>query len=49
FYQYWYPNQVDETRLAHADERAVMKSIAAAEFYQNSPVDQQQIFSRLYP
>lgn len=49
FYQYWYPNQVDETRLAHADERAVMKSVAAAEFYQTSPVDQQQIFSRLYP
>lgn len=49
FYQYWYPNQVDQTRLAHADERAIMKSIAAAEFYQNSPVNQHEIFSRLYP
>jgi len=49
FYQYWYPNQVDETRLRHAEQRLQIKLNATNAFERYGKFMQNQILERLYP
>lgn len=49
FYAYWYPNQVDATRLAHAEQRQAIKRVSAAAFAIDGAIDQSEFLPRLYP